>query len=48
MTAEQARTAWGAPEDINRTTTPFGTSEQWCYDGSYLYFDDGILTSYQN
>ena len=48
MTAEQARAAWGAPEDVNRTTTPFGTSEQWCYDGSYLYFDDGILTSFQN
>ena len=48
MTAEQCRAAWGRPNDINRSVGLYGVHEQWCYDGSYLYFDDGILTSYQN
>lgn len=41
--------SWGNPEDINKTTTQYGTHEQWVYGTrSYLYFDDGILTSIQN
>lgn len=48
MTREQARAAWGRPRDINRTVGSYGVHEQWCYDGSYLYFEDGILTSWQN
>lgn len=41
-------TSWGKPEDINKTTTVYGTSEQWVYSGyKYLYFDDGILTTIQ-
>ena len=48
MTAEQAKASWGTPDDVNRTTTVNGVSEQWVYDGSYLYFDEGILTSIQN
>lgn len=48
MTAEQCRAAWGRPQDINRTVGSYGVHEQWCYNGSYLYFEDGILTSYQN
>jgi len=48
MTAEQARAAWGAPSDINRTTYSFGVREQWVYDGGYLYFEDGVLTAIQN
>ncbi len=40
--------SWGKPRKINRTTTARSTSEQWVYDGGYLYFDDGILTTIQN
>lgn len=45
MTKEQVlKSAQGSPRRINRTTTRFGTEEQWVYDYSYLYFDeDGIL-----
>lgn len=44
------KTSWGKPERINRTTNAHGTSEQWVYPGyhSYLYFDNGVLTSIQN
>ena len=49
FTKEQCRLAWGNPKDINRYTGVYGTTEQWCYSGyNYLYFDDDILTSYQN
>jgi ribosomal protein L37AE/L43A len=48
FTKDQAITAWGRPEDINRTTSAYGTSEQWVYGYNYLYFDDGVLTTIQN
>ena len=48
MTAEQCRAAWGRPRDINRSVGSYGVHEQWCYNGSYLYFQDGVLTSWQN
>jgi hypothetical protein len=40
--------SWGEPSDINRTITKAGTREQWVYDGSYLYFDNGVLTAIQD
>lgn len=40
--------AWGQPRKVNRTTTARHTREQWVYDGGYLYFTDGVLTSIQN
>ena len=45
--------SWGKPDEINRTTYTFGVHEQWVYRGayynnSYLYFEDGILTTIQN
>lgn len=40
--------SWGKPRKINRTTTAYGVREQWVYDGGYLYFEKGILTSVQN
>lgn len=42
--------SWGHPESVNRTTTAFGVHEQWVYPGhhSYLYFQNGVLTSIQN
>ena len=39
---------WGKPQKINRTTNAHGVSEQWVYNGGYLYFKDGVLTSIQN
>lgn len=49
MTKEMCTESWGAPSSINKTSGSFGVHEQWVYDsGSYLYFEDGILTTIQN
>ena len=49
MTAERVRLSmWGKPQKINTTTNQYGVREQWVYDGGYLYFQDGVLTSIQN
>ncbi len=50
MTYDEVKASlWGEPYDINRTVTQYGTHEQWVYgNGQYLYFDDGILTSFQD
>lgn len=40
--------SWGRPRKVNRTTRSNGVSEQWVYDGGYLYFDNGVLTTIQN
>lgn len=46
---EVLNSRWGEPEDINRTITEYGTSEQWVYSGyRYIYFDDGIVTAIQD
>lgn len=51
MTKEMVRQAWGEPDRINRTVSTTGVREQWVYEGKknvYLYFDDGVLTSFQD
>jgi hypothetical protein len=49
MSKEQAIASWGKPQDINSTSTAFGTHEQWVYNlSSYLYFDNDTLTTIQN
>lgn len=49
MTREEAlASSWGRPRKVNTTTTASTTREQWVYDGGYLYFTDGILTTIQN
>ena len=51
MTAERVlQSSWGKPESVNRTIRANGVHEQWVYRGShsYLYFDNGTLTSIQN
>lgn len=53
MNATEARFAWGEPSSINRTVNTWGVSEQWVYrtgsyNASYLYFDNGRLTTIQN
>ena len=44
-----ATTKWNDPDDINKTTDAYGVSEQWIYRDydTYLYFEDGILTTIQ-
>jgi hypothetical protein len=40
--------SWGKPRKINSSHYAWGTHEQWVYDGGYLYFENGVLTSIQN
>src|SRR5690606_22229540 len=50
MTPEEVKeSTWGKPNSINRTTTNYGTSEQWVYKyDRYIYFDDGLVTAIQD
>lgn len=49
MTAEQVQQSWGKPKDINRSVGSWGVHEQWVYYGNkYLYFENDILTSWQD
>jgi len=47
MTGEQVIFSWGRPERINESIGAWGKHEQWIYSSTYLYFENGILTSYQ-
>jgi hypothetical protein len=49
MTTAEAESSWGKPEHINRTTTAHTQREQWVYkNNSFLYFENGVLTTIQN
>jgi amino acid transporter len=52
MTKDQATESWGKPHEINRTVYSSGVHEQWVMFDSiytpYLYFENGILTSWQD
>ena len=48
MSKEACQLSWGKPKKINKTTGSYGVHEQWVYDSSYLYFENGKLTSIQN
>lgn len=49
MTKKMAIISRGYPEDINRSVGSWGVKEQWVYgNGTYLYFDNGSLSSWQN
>lgn len=48
MTDDMARASLGNPEKVNASTGSWGIHEQWIYDGIYLYFKNGVLSSYQN
>ena len=49
MTKEMVQASIGYPNDINKTVGSWGVHEQWVYGtNTYLYFEDGVLTSYQN
>jgi hypothetical protein len=46
--ADVLASSWGKPRRINTTTRASGESAQWVYNGSYLYFKNGILETIQN
>lgn len=49
MSKNMCRDSWGEPDDINKTITTYGTTEQWVYGYSYVYFDEkGQITAIQN
>jgi hypothetical protein len=48
MTSAMALESWGKPSDINRSVGSWGVHEQWVYRDTYLYFEDGVLTSWQD
>jgi hypothetical protein len=48
MSREQVETSWGKPQRIHRDVGSWGIKEQWIYGGTYLYFDNDLLTSYQD
>jgi len=53
FTTEQVVAAWGRPSDINRTVGSWGVHEQWVYQrgdysAQYLYFEDGVMRSFQD
>lgn len=49
MSKSMCKESWGEPEKINKTSGSYGVHEQWVYgNGSYLYFENGILTTIQN
>lgn len=49
MTKDMCMDAWGSPSDINKTTGSFGVHEQWVYGlNSYVYFENGVITTIQN
>ncbi len=52
MTKEQVEVSWGKPRDINKSVGSWGVHEQWIYrkfsHSTYLYFENGILTSWQD
>jgi hypothetical protein len=48
MTSAMALASWGEPNKVNRTVGKWGVNEQWVYDDTYLYFENGKLTSWQD
>jgi hypothetical protein len=48
MTEEECRLSWGTPKRYNRNINSRERIDQWVYFSSYLYFQDGKLTSIQN
>lgn len=45
--SEILNSKWGSPKKKNKTTTAYGTREQWVYERGYIYFENGIVTAIQ-
>ena len=48
MTAMMTLESLGAPEERNRSVGSWGVHEQWVYGDNYLYFENDVLTSWQD
>lgn len=48
MTKDMCIDSWSEPRDRNRSVGTWGVHEQWIYYNTYLYFEDGVLTSWQD
>lgn len=50
MTKDMLIDSWGYPgyDDINRTVGSWGVHEQWIYNDTYVYLENGIVTSWQD
>ena len=48
MTREEAIESWGKPGKVNSSGGAYGSREQWIYERNYVYFDGGILASWQS
>jgi len=58
LTRGEVVALWGVPNKINNSVGAYGTHEQWVYrlntesierkESRYLYFENGILTGYQD
>lgn len=46
MSSDMAIESLGIPETINRSVGSWGVNEQWVYPSLYLYFENGVVTSY--
>lgn len=47
MTSSMVLESWGEPGNKNKSVGSWGIHEQWIYEGEYLYFENGVLKSYQ-
>lgn len=52
MTSDEAIRSWGSPDSKNTSGGTHGSTEQWVYrkgkmGTTYVYFTDGLLTSWQ-
>lgn len=47
MSPDDLRAAVGDPDKINRHVSTYGTTEQWVHRGYYFYFENAVLTSWQ-
>ncbi len=47
MTKEQVYESWGYPKKTHRVVSATGVKEQWAFPGTFLYFENGILTSWE-
>ena len=48
MTREMVIDSWGTPKKVMRTVGKTGDNEQWLYENTYLYFQNGKLVSWQD
>lgn len=48
MTKEMAIIAYGYPNSDNKSVGSWVVHNQWVYDNMNLYFEDGVLTSWQD